>query len=464
MKKTKFKMTGNCSGVEEVSESSCLCASVLKKDAGAVECGFNTETQRRRGTEFKMTEIGLIPEDWECCKIGELAKICTGNRNTQDKNDNGRYPFYVRSPIVERIDEYGFNTEGVVTVGDGVGTGKVFHYVNGCFGLHQRCYLIDSFNERLNAKYFYKVFSERFFNRVMQMTAKSSVDSVRREMISEMLIPVPPLSEQKKIAEALSDVDELLAAMTTLIEKKRAIKQGAMQELLGIRNEGDGIGNEELGVRNCVPRRRLPGFSGEWVEKRLGDCGAAIRGVSYKPYQSYYESGCRRTMLLRSNNIKENVLNYDDLVYVDDECIGEEQLMRCGDILICAANGSRNLVGKSAILRKIDNAISFGAFMAIFRTNSNSVDSFVGYLLQSESYRKQLDDILTGSAINNLNARDILSLLFFMPPTVAEQKAIAEVLSDMDTEIEALEAKRAKYESIKQGMMQELLTGKTRLV
>ena len=281
------------------------------------------------------------------------------------------------------------------------------------------------------------------------------VTRLYNDNLRNSLIVFPPLPEQEKIADALSDVDALLSAMSTLIEKKRNIKTGAMQELLGMRNA-------EFGMRN-VPRRRLAGFSGEWVEKRLGDCGTAIRGVSYKPYQAFYESGAGRTMLLRSNNIQDNVLTFDDVVYVSEECIGDEQYMRCGDVLICAANGSRNLVGKSAVLKTMDQTVTFGAFMAIFRANSDIDAGFAGYLLQTESYRKQLDDILTGSAINNLNSKDILGLAFAVPPTLAEQHAIAAVLADMDAEIAALEAKRTKYERIKQGMMQELLTGKTRL-
>ena len=423
-------------------------------------------------SKFKMTEIGEIPADWEVKKLGE----CCINFNYGVGAEaipyvSGRK--YIRiTDIDERSRKYkpdvvmasAFETDNsIVNDGDilvartGASVGKSYCYDSKDGELVFAGFLMRFHPENINSKYvFLTTLIGRYAQWVASESARSGQPGINIQQLKSYQIPVPPLAEQKAIAEALSDVDELLAAMTTLIEKKRAIKQGAMQELLGMRNC-------EVGAKK-VPRRRLPGFSGEWVEKQLGDCGAVIRGVSYKPYQSYYESGCRRTMLLRSNNIKENVLNFDDLVYVDDECIGEDQLMRCGDILICAANGSRKLVGKSAILKKIDKAISFGAFMAIFRTNSNSVDSFVGYLLQSESYRKQLDDILTGSAINNLNARDILSLLFFMPPTLAEQRAIAEVLSDMDAEIEALEAKRAKYESIKQSMMQELLTGKTRLV
>lgn len=282
-----------------------------------------------------------------------------------------------------------------------------------------------------------------------------SRNAMTKGMVEDFQIPIPPLPEQKAIAEALSDMDALLAAMTTLIEKKRAIKQGTMQELLGMRHD-------EFGMRD-EPIRRLAGFSGAWVEKRLGECGKSIRGVGYKPNQAHHEAGVGRTMLLRSNNVRDNVLNFEDVVFVADECVSEEQRMLCGDILICSANGSRNLVGKSARLND-DRAVTFGAFMMVFRPNETISSGLVCYLLQSDSYRQQIDDILTGSAINNLNAKDVLDLTFYVPPTLAEQKAIAAVLSDMDADIAALEAKRAKYERIKQGMMQELLTGKTRLV
>lgn len=122
--------------------------------------------------DFKMTELGPIPKDWEVKQVDEFAEVTTGNRNTQDAQSNGAYPFYVRSPIVERIDDYSFDTTGVVTAGDGVGTGKIFHFAQGKFGLHQRAYLIYDF-DGVDAKYFYWVFSRNFYDRIMQMTAKS---------------------------------------------------------------------------------------------------------------------------------------------------------------------------------------------------------------------------------------------------------------------------------------------------
>ena len=231
-----------------------------------------------RETRFKDTEIGLIPEYWEVKKIGEIASITTGSQNTQDKNDKGIYPFYVRSQKVEHIDNYVFDTEGVVTAGDGVGTGKVFHYVNGKFGLHQRCYLVYDFEDYMSALFFYWVFSERFYDRVHSMTAKSSVDSVRMDMISEMQIPIPPTKvEQEAIASALSDVDGLLRELGELIAKKKAIKMGMMQELLTV----EAVPGKEGAFR---PKRRLEGFEGDWGEKRLGEIGLdAGRALLFVP-------------------------------------------------------------------------------------------------------------------------------------------------------------------------------------
>lgn len=137
-------------------------------------------------------------KDWIERPVGELMKIETGSRNTEDKIDDGQYPFFVRSQTVEHIDDYHYDCEAVLTAGDGVGTGKVFHYINGKFDAHQRVYVMSQFKD-VAGKYFYYWFSRNFYNEVAKYTAKTSVDSVRRQMISGMIMPVPPMSEQVKL-------------------------------------------------------------------------------------------------------------------------------------------------------------------------------------------------------------------------------------------------------------------------
>ncbi|EPC4054522.1 restriction endonuclease subunit S [Vibrio parahaemolyticus] len=181
---------------------------------------------------MKSSELGDIPEDWQVDKIDHVVSITTGNRNTQDKVSSGAYPFYVRSQVVERINTYSFDGEAVLTAGDGVGTGKIFHYINGKFDFHQRVYLMYNFDEKLDGYYFYIYFSRFFYERIMSMTAKSSVDSVRREMIADMLIILPSKKEQTAIATILSDMEEEVQKLKQRLEKTRQIKKGMMQELL----------------------------------------------------------------------------------------------------------------------------------------------------------------------------------------------------------------------------------------
>ena len=168
---------------------------------------------------------------WEQRKVSELCSISTGKSNTQDKVEDGEYPFYVRSPIIERSTKYLYDEEAVLTVGDGVGTGKVFHYVNGKYDLHQRCYRMYDFTDELNAHYFYHTFSKLFYKRVMAMTAKTSVDSVRLEMIADMEIPCPNIKEQEKIGAYLDNFDNLITLHQRKCDEFKNMKQALLQQM-----------------------------------------------------------------------------------------------------------------------------------------------------------------------------------------------------------------------------------------
>ena len=168
---------------------------------------------------------------WEEKTIADLCSISTGKSNTQDKVDEGNYDFYVRSPIIEKSDKYLYDEEAVLTVGDGVGTGKVFHYVNGKYDLHQRVYRMFDFNENMSAKFFYRIFSKDFNNRVMAMTAKTSVDSVRYEMIADMKLKFPTLPEQTAIGSFFKKVDELIALSNKELEQLKNIKSALLEKM-----------------------------------------------------------------------------------------------------------------------------------------------------------------------------------------------------------------------------------------
>jgi len=286
--------------------------------------------------------------------------------------------------------------------------------------------------------------ARRFFLLAGKQT--TNLASISKSSLGEMPVFLPRLEEQRAIAAALSDVDALIAGLEKMIAKKRDLKQAAMQQLL-------------------TGQTRLPGFSGEWVVKRLGDVGECLRGVSYKGDADLFPHDTDRSKrLLRSNNVQESLVVTSDLQYVKVDRVREHQILREGDILICMANGSKALVGKAGCFEINDGfEYTFGAFMGAYRGNEKANCRFVFYLFQTGRYRDYITNLLAGSSINNLSPSSIESLEFNFPE-LAEQEAISQALSDMDGELVSLQSRLAKTRELKQGMMRELLTGKTRLI
>ena len=169
--------------------------------------------------------------DWGSVFISKVCTIKTGNKDTQNKVENGSYPFYVRSNTIERINTYSRDTEAVLTTGDGVGVGNNFHYVNGKFDYHQRVYAMFDFTEGTNGKYFFYFFSSHFGKRVYGMSAKNSVDSVRMDMIAKMPFLKPSLEEQTKIASFLTSIDYKIGAEEKKLDKMKEWKKGLLQKM-----------------------------------------------------------------------------------------------------------------------------------------------------------------------------------------------------------------------------------------
>lgn len=367
---------------------------------------------------YKETELGVIPVDWEVVPISSFATINTGNKNTEDKIEGGDYPFFVRSQKVERINSYCYDGEAVLTAGDGVGTGKVFHYIYGKFDYHQRVYCISQFQSNIFGFYFYLIFKQLFFERISQMTAKSSVDSVRKEMIAEMLIPIPPLPEQQKIATVLSDTDALIAATENVLAKKRLVKQATLQNLLS-------------------GKTRLPGFGGEWESIELGEIVEIKKGELITQKTSKVGNipviggGMKPSYFHDVSNRKANV------------------------ITVSASGASAGYVG-------FHTYEIFASDCSTIEPSNKYNINFIFYLIQN--YQHVIFKLQTGGAQPHVYPEHLKKLYVNYIKDIDEQTAIAEVLTAIDDELTALEQQLAKYRLLKQGLMQELLSGKTRLV
>ncbi len=395
--------------------------------------------------ECTQTKIGF-PEDWKIECIKNIAIITTGSRNTQDKIDNGPYPFFVRSQKIERINTYSFDGEAVLTAGDGVGTGKVFHYIKGKFDFHQRVYKISNFSEKIDGFFFFLYFSSAFLKRIMSMTAKSSVDSVRMDMIAEMSIPMPPKEEQTAIGKAILDITNVVNSLDRLIEKKKLIKQGAMQELLTGKKRLIGFANKDCEDWACSTLNELGTFK-NGINKNKSEFGYGFPFVNLLDVFGEAEINDINTLGLVNSNENERTI-YD---------------LKKGDVIFVRSSVKPEGVGLTTLISKSLPKTVYSGFLIRFRSNSKLSLNFKKYCFSNESFRNRIITNSTVSANTNINQDALNGLILVYPKNLQEQEAIAKILSDMDLEIEALERERDKFRLLKVGLMQQLLTGRIRL-
>jgi type I restriction enzyme, S subunit len=406
---------------------------------------------------YKRTDVGLIPEEWNVLPLSECAKrITDGEHLTPRRSSSGYYLLSARNILNGRVD-----LSDVDYVGEdeyrrirqrcNPETGDVLISCSGTVGrvatvppglqcvMVRSAALIKPDLTKLSGLFIqYFLQSAAGQKQIVASLNQGAQANLFLNHIQTLRIPIPPTkAEQEGIAEALSDADALIESLEHLIVKKHLVKQGAMQELL-------------------AGKRRLAGFSGaKWQQRRLGELGESLIGLTYKPSNVKSDG----LLVLRSSNSFREALRFEDNVFVDMD-VPETIILRKGDILICVRNGSRDLIGKCALINEEAQGMTFGAFMAVFRT---PFYNFVYHQFQSDLIKRQINEHL-GATINQITNKSLNSFQIPFPTDERERAAITEILSDMDAEIVAAEGKLAKARQLKHGMMQELLTGRTRLV
>ena len=412
---------------------------------------------------YKRTEVGVIPEEWD---IMQLADVCTsqgivrgpfgGSLKKEAFTTSGFKVYEQRNAIYKNCEigsyfvdqsKYAEMHRFSVSPGDFIiscsGTiGRIFQIPREApQGIINQALLKLTTDQKVVCdRYFYILFGwDEFQMRIIDSTQGGAMKNlVGMDVFRTTPVVLPPLPEQRAIAETLSDVDELLGSLEKLIAKKRAIKQAAMQQLL-------------------TGKTRLPGFSGAWETTRLGEIATFFKG-----------SGLSKADL--SLDGRRRCIHYGELFTVYDERVTtvihgtdrEGMFFHSvrNDVLMPTSDVTPNgLATASCIL--VSDILIGGDVLVIRVPESVLKGEFLAYAIKVN--RDQVMQLVSGTTVFHLYGRDMANFSFAVP-RVEEQSAIAAVLSDMDADIAALERRRDKTRAIKQGMMQELLTGRVRLV
>lgn len=374
--------------------------------------------------------------EWKERRIGDICNVSTGKSNTQDKVDDGKFPFYVRSPHIEKSNKYLYDEEAVLTVGDGVGTGKVFHYVNGKYDLHQRVYRLYDF-KGVNALCFYYYFSQKFYKRVMAMTAKSSVDSVRLDFISEMHLPFPSLPEQRALASYFTSLDAQIAASTSRLSSLKQIKAASLLNMFPQKGE-------------MVPRVRFKGFQGEWKEVKLSSIAIFSKGQGYSK-SDLREKGHPIILYGRMYTKYQFAINEVDTF----SNLKGAYVLSEGNEIIMPASGetSEDIACASAVLAK---GIILGGDLNIVRFDLKKYSTpFLALTITYSKTHYDLSKCAQGKSVVHLH-NEAISKTAVSIPSLPEQRAIASFFTVLDAQITLQRERLEKLKQIKAACLEKM--------
>lgn len=400
---------------------------------------------------FQKTEVGIIPNDWSVSSVGEEFDVKLGKMLDSEKNV-GVPKFYLGNKSVQwnRIDTTDLQvmriprneldrfrlSRGDLLVCEGGEVGRAALWENQI----EECYFQKALH-RLRPK---SKFNTEFMlallnywsiqNKLSEFVTQTSIAHLTREKFLTVPLPVPPKAEQTAIANALNDADELITRLEKLIAKKRNIKQGAMQELLKPKDD--------------------------WEVKKLGEC--LIQNPDYGINAPAVEFDESLPVYLRITDITEDGKYSKKNIVSVNSIYSSKYFLEKGDLVFARTGAS---VGKTYLYNSNDGKLVFAGFLIRVKVNPKIlIPEYFQFFTQTSLYWDWIRSNSMRTGQPGINGNEYKELLINLPPTIDEQVQIAQILTDMDAEIEGLEKKLEKYKMLKQGMMQNLLTGKIRLV
>ena len=416
-------------------------------------------------TRFKDTEVGRIPLDWDATSIDKSctlkARIGWQGLTTGEYLLQGDYILITGTDFKDGyidwknccyVSKWRYDQDNNIQIKEGdvliskdgtIGKVAFLNSIPGPGTLNSGVFIVrPKQGDIVNQAYLSWIFKSIWFKSFIdQLTAGSTINHLyQKDFVKFQLVYPKDKSEQTRIATALSNIDALISELGRLIEKKHAIKQGAMQQLL-------------------TGKKRLKGFSELWTQKKLGEDATILRGGSPRPIEDYITDSQNGLNWIKIGDVKpEDKYLRKTAEKIKKEGLSKTRQVKKGDLILSNSMS----FGRPYIL-DIDGCIHDG--WLVIQDYQEAYDmQFLYYILCSDAIMNQYVSMAAGSSVQNLNKEKVANVLLYVPTSLQEQSAIASVLSSMDEEISALEAKRKKYTAIKQGMMQQLLTGKIRLI
>lgn len=429
---------------------------------------------------MKQTEIGLIPDDWEVKRLGDSVDILRGGSPRPIENyltTNADGINWIKIGDVKPNDKYIRKTEekiipegksrsrevkkGDFILSNSMSFGRPYILaIDGC--IHDGWLTIQKYAETFDKEFLYYLLgSDEVFNQYVQMAAGSSVQNLNKDKVADLQLKIPPLPEQQRIAKALSDVDALISTTEKLIQKKKNIKQGAMQNLL-------------------TGKKRLPGFAKstnykqselglipeDWEVKSLGDIFSIKHGYGFEG--QFFSSENNQHIVVTPGNFKlEGGFQKQKQPIYYTGTYPDEFKLKPNDLIIMMTDLSKNsdTLGNPAIVPDDGNDYLHNQRIGLIQIHNDSfVKDYIYLLLCTKEYHEAVVATAAGSTVKHTSPKRIYSINLIVSTSKEEQSAIANVLSSMDKEIETLNTKLEKYRNLKTAMMQQLLTGKIRLI
>ncbi|WP_155973987.1 restriction endonuclease subunit S [Streptococcus ruminantium] len=353
----------------------------------------------------------LCPDGVEWKELGEVAEIGTGKNNTNEQVEDGKYPFYVRSKDIKRINSYLFDEEAVIIPGEG-GIGEIFHYVNGKYGLHQRAYRIHVVDDRVDTRFIYYFLQTSFKQFILKKAVSATVSSIRKPMIEKFLIPIPPLEIQQEIVKILDKFTEYVTELTAELTAELTLRQQQYSfyrdKLLSFDEDSSG------GTNNKV-------YTVQW--KMLGEVADFNYGYTDKA-QDFGE-----VRFIRITDIDENgYLKMTDKKFVSLTNESQKYMVNYGDLLMARTGAT---YGKTLFIDSDEPSV-YASFLIKITPKESLNSRYYWHFSKSDLYWNQANNLVSKAGQPQFNANSLKKVKIPVPP-LDIQSRIVQVLDNFDT-------------------------------